>query len=71
MKITGVSINRPLNKAQGAIKKVSSVAKPLTLAVDEVSGRSMPDTDTDTWENPKNNSKNKLDTLGSEVDVWA
>lgn len=71
MKITGVSMNRPLNKAQGAIKKISSVAKPLTLAVDEVSGHAMPDADADIWERPSKKAKDKLDTLGTEVDVWA
>ncbi len=71
MKITGGSMNSPLNKAQGAIKKISSVDKPLTLAVDDVSGHGMPDADTDPRERPSKKPKNKLDTLGTEVDVWA
>ncbi len=39
MKITGVGINRPLNKTQGSIKKIVSVAKPLTMGIGQVSGQ--------------------------------
>ena len=38
MKITSVSMNRPLNKAQGAVKKISPLVKPSTMAVREVDG---------------------------------
>ncbi|NBX53848.1 MAG: hypothetical protein EBQ82_13110 [Betaproteobacteria bacterium] len=71
MKITGVSINRPLNKAQGAIRKISAVTKPLTLGVTEVPGPSTPDADTDVSQRPSQKAKDNLDTLGTEVDVWA
>ena len=72
MKITSVSMNRPLNRAQGAIKKVSSVNQALTTAtVDEVTTASQQDTHAEPVKNPSHKSKSNLDTLGSEVDVWA
>jgi hypothetical protein len=72
MKITSVSMNRPLNRAQGAIKKVSSVSQPLTMvATDEVTTPSNQEADLDGLKNTGNKSKPNTDTLGTEVDVWA
>ena len=45
MKITGVGINRPLNKTQGSIKKIVSVAKPLNMGIGQVSGQPTNDVD--------------------------
>ena len=70
MKISSVSMNRPLNKAQGAIRKVSAVSQPLTLAVDEVSDYPSLETSVDSDKHSKKKSHGVVDTLGSEVDVW-
>jgi len=70
MRIDGVSLNRPLNRAQGAIKKVSGVSKPLTMAVEELPNDVMP-TEAETVRGRSHDKpNNRLDTLGSEVDVW-
>ena len=71
MRISSVSMNRPLNKAQGAIRKVSAVTQPLTLAVDEVSDYPALDTSLENDKQSKKKSHGGVDTLGSEVDVWA
>ena len=55
MKISSVSMNRPLNKAQGAIRKVSAVTQPLTLAVDEVSVYPLLENSTEPLKNSKKN----------------
>ena len=73
MKITSVSMNRPLSKAQGSIKKISPLMKPLTMAVSDASRE---DTVDDTGSPPprtppQSQRQNPIDTLGSEVDVWA
>ncbi len=70
MKISSVSMNRPLNKAQGAIRKVSAVTQPLTMAIDEVSDYPSLQTPLEKDKNSKNKSHGAVDTLGSEVDVW-
>jgi hypothetical protein len=70
MKISSVSMNRPLNKAQGAIRKVSAVTQPLTLAVDEVSDYPLLNAALENDKHSKNKSHGAIDTLGSEVDVW-
>jgi hypothetical protein len=70
MKISSVSMNRPLNKAQGAIRKVSAVTQPLTLAVDEVSDYPAIDNFLENDKRSKKKSHGAVDTLGSEVDVW-
>ena len=71
MRIDGVSLNRPLNRAQGAIKKVSSVTKPLTMAVEELPPDANSPSETETVRGrPHDKPNNRLDTLGSEVDVW-
>ena len=70
MKISSVSMNRPLNKAQGAIRKVSAVTQPLILAVDEVSDYPALNTALENDKRSKNKSHGAVDTLGSEVDVW-
>ena len=70
MKISSVSMNRPLNKAQGAIRKVSAVTQPLTLAVDEISDYPAIDNSLENDKRSKKKSHGAVDTLGSEVDVW-
>ena len=70
MKISSVSMNRPLNKAQGAIRKVSAVTQPLTLAVDEVSDYPAIDNSLENDKRSKKKSHGAVDTLGREVDVW-
>jgi hypothetical protein len=72
MKITSVSMNRPLNKAQGAVKKISPLVKPSTMAVREVDGDGRaPDAEAlGANANGHGQRKTPMDTLGSEVDVW-
>jgi hypothetical protein len=71
MKISSVSMNRPLSKAQGAIRKVSAVTQPLTKAVDEVSDFQALNESLENDKRSKKKSHGAVDTLGSEVDVWA
>ena len=71
MKISSVSMNRPLNKAQGAIRKVSAVTQPLTMAIEEASDYPSIDAPVDNDKHSKKKSHGAVDTLGSEVDVWA
>ena len=71
MRIDGVSLNRPLNRAQGTIKKVSGVSKPLTMAVEELPHNDLPAETETVRGRPTAKQNNRLDTLGSEVDVWA
>ena len=72
MKITSVSMNRPLNKAQGTVKKISPLVKPSTMAVREVDGDGRaPDAEVlGAHANGQGQRKTPMDTLGSEVDVW-
>jgi len=72
MKITSVSMNRPLNKAQGAVKKISPLVKPSTMAVREVDGDGRPPDAEALGANANGHGQRKtpMDTLGSEVDVW-
>jgi len=72
MKITSVSMNRPLNRAQGAVKKISPLVKPSTMAVREVNGdgRTPDDEGLGATANGHGQRKTPMDTLGSEVDVW-
>ena len=70
MRIGAVSMNSSINRAQSAIKKVSAISKPRTFAVDEVSDNLANIRDANTESHPSDGSKNRLDTLGSEVDVW-
>ena len=70
MKISSVSMNRPLNKAQGAIRKVSAVTQPLTKVIDEVSDNPSLETLVENDKHSKKKSHGAVDTLGSEVDVW-
>ena len=71
MKISSVSMNRPLNKAQGAIRKVSAVTQPLTMAIEEASDYPSIDAPVDNDKQSNKKSHGAVDTLGSEVDVWA
>ena len=71
MRIDAVNMNRPLNRAQGATKKVAGVAKPLTMAVTELPEDGQPLAESDTVRGKAHGKPNhRLDTLGSEVDVW-
>jgi hypothetical protein len=71
MKITSVSMNRPMNRAQAAIKKTSVVSSPLTMVAEEIP-KSAPRLDMNSVElkTLKNKDQNAVDMLGSEVDVW-
>ncbi len=72
MKITSVSMNRPLSKAQGSIKKISPLKKPLTMAVGGVNHEErLEEAEPDLpRRNRQSQGQNPIDTLGSEVDVW-
>jgi hypothetical protein len=72
LKITSVSMNRPLSKAQGSIKKISPLMKPLTMAVGGVNPEDrMDEAESDSPRpNRQSQRQNPTDTLGSEVDVW-
>ena len=72
MKITSVSMNRPLSKAQGSIKKISPLMKPLTMALGGVSSEErLDEAEPDLpRRNRQSQGQNPIDTLGSEVDVW-
>ena len=63
-------MNSSINRAQSAIKKVSAISKPRTFAVDEVSDNLANIRHANTESHTSDVSKNRLDTLGSEVDVW-
>lgn len=70
MRIGAVSMNSTVNRAQTAIKKISAISKPRTFAVDEVSDNLSNLGQIDPESHLYDGSKNRLDTLGSEVDVW-
>ena len=72
LKITSVSMNRPLSKAQGNIKKISPLMKPMTMAVGGLSNEDRLDEAEPDLPRPNRQSQhqNPIDTLGSEVDVW-
>ena len=72
MKITSVSMNRPLSKAQGSIKKISPLMKPLTMAVGGVNHEErLDEAEPDLpRRNRQSQRQNSIDTLGGEVDVW-
>ena len=72
MKITSVSMNRPLSKAQGSIKKISPLMKPLTMAVGGVNHEErLDEAEPDLpRRNRQSQHQTPIDTLGSEVDVW-
>jgi len=70
MRIGAVSMNSSVKRAQSAIKKISAISKPRTFAVEEVSDHlaNAGQVEPDSYSN--NASKNRLDTIGSEIDVW-
>jgi len=70
MRIGAVSMNSTVNRAQTAIKKISAISKPRTFAVDEVSDNLSNVGQIDRESHLHDGAKNRLDTLGSEVDVW-
>jgi len=70
MRIGAVSMNSSVNRTQTAIKKISAITKPRTFAVDEVSDNLSNLGQIDRESHLYDGSKNRLDTLGSEVDVW-
>ena len=70
MRIGAVSMNSTVNRTQTAIKKISAISKPRTFAVDEVSDNLSNVGQIDRENHLHDGAKNRLDTLGSEVDVW-
>lgn len=70
MRIGAVSMNSSVNRAQSAIKKISAIAKPRTFAVEEVSDNLSNAGQVERESHANKASNNRLDTLGSEVDVW-
>lgn len=70
MRIGAVSMNSTVNRAQTAVKKISAIFKPRTFAVDEVSDNLSNVGQIDRESHLHDGAKNRLDTLGSEVDVW-
>ena len=70
MRIGAVSMNSSVNRTQTAIKKISAISKPRTFAVDEVSDNLSNVGQIDRENHLRDGAKNRLDTLGSEVDVW-
>jgi len=70
MRIGAVSMNSTVNRAQTAIKKISAISKPRTFAVDEVSDNLANAVQVESESYSNNAPKNRLDTLGSAVDVW-
>jgi hypothetical protein len=71
MRIDAVGLNRPLSRMQAPIKKVAGVTKPLTMAVTELSEDMPAPEEAETVRGrPHDKPNNRLDTLGSEVDVW-
>jgi hypothetical protein len=70
MRIGAVSMNSSVNRTQTAIKKISAISKPRTFAVDEVSDNLSNVGQIDRESHLHDGAKNRLDTLGSEVDVW-
>ena len=70
MRIGAVSMNSTVNRAQTAIKKISAISKPRTFAVDEVSDNLSNVGQIDRENHLHDGAKNRLDTLGSEVDFW-
>jgi hypothetical protein len=70
MRIGAVNMNSSVNRTQTAIKKISAISKPRTFAVDEVSDNLSNVGQIDRESHLHDGAKNRLDTLGSEVDVW-
>ena len=70
MRIGAVGMNSTVNRAQTAIKKISAISKPRTFAVDEISDNLTNVGQIDRESHLHDGAKNRLDTLGSEVDVW-
>ena len=70
MRIGAVSMNSTVNRTQTAIKKISAISKPRTFVVDEVSDNLSNVGQIDRENHLHRGAKNRLDTLGSEVDVW-
>jgi len=70
MRIGAVSMNSSVNRTQTAIKKISAISKPRTFAVDEVSDNLSNVGQIDRENHLHDGARNRLDTLGSEVDVW-
>jgi len=70
MRIGAVNMNSSVNRTQTAIKKISAISKPRTFAVDEVSDNLSNVGQIDRENHLHDGARNRLDTLGSEVDVW-
>jgi len=70
MKITGVNINRPLNRTQGSIKKIDSLSKPLNMGVGQVSSQPTNEVE-ESLETKGRKTKKSLRKLGKNVDLVA
>jgi hypothetical protein len=70
MKITGVNINRPLNRTQGSIKKIDSLSKPLNMGVGQVSNQPANEVE-ESLETKGRKPKKSARKLGKNVDLVA
>jgi hypothetical protein len=70
MKITGVNINRPLNRTQGSIKKIDSLSKPLNMGVGQVSSQLTNEIE-DSLDTNGRKPKKPVRKLGKNVDLEA
>jgi hypothetical protein len=70
MKITGVNINRPLNRTQGSIKKIDSLSKPLNMGVGQVSNQPANEVE-ESMEIKGRKPKKSARKLGKNVDLVA
>ena len=70
MKITGVNINRPLNRTQGSIKKIDSLSKPLNMGVGQVSNQPTNEVE-ESLETKGRKPKKSARKLGKNVDLVA
>ena len=70
MKITGVNINRHLNRTQGSIKKIDSLSKPLNMGVGQVSNQPANEVE-ESMEIKGRKPKKSARKLGKNVDLVA
>ena len=70
MKITGVNINRPLNRTQGSIKKIDSLSKPLNMGVGQVSSQPTNEVE-EALETKGRKPKKSARKLGKNIDLVA
>ena len=70
MKITGVNINRPLNRTQGSIKKIDSLSKPLNMGVGQISSQPTNEVE-EALETKGRKPKKSARKLGKNIDLVA